>query len=318
MAVETSIALLFPGQGLLPKDIVTYYYKLRNINPEQVQQRINLAQETINKVHGTATFNISASLEDSNSPNYQDTAFVQPVVYTLSVLATELAQTTGTNTITPRFLAGHSLGEYSALTRAGVIDFEKGIGIVTHRGKFMAEDCQRTPTSLVSINGLTEEVVRRVCNQQGTIIAEIALINAPTLIVIGCLTDLIPEIETLAKEAGAKRTTTLVTAGAFHTHFMENAAIRLDRYLISNYIFRDPQAPIIPNLTGQPSQSGYVLRRYLIEGMVNPVQWAGTLATLVAEGVSTFIEAGPGTSLSTLNKINGISEDQSVNILNWN
>lgn len=172
MAQETSAALLFPGQGLPPKDIVTCYQKLNDIDPTHVQQRLGQAQDAINRIHGTAAFDISGALKDEQSPSYGQTAFVQPVVYTLSILTSEITDKRSVARIAPGFVAGHSLGEYSALTRAGVIGFEEGIDLVTYRGQVMEEACQKTKSVLLRISGLTEEVVRNICQSGNQRIAQ--------------------------------------------------------------------------------------------------------------------------------------------------
>ncbi len=314
MERDTSTALIFPGQGLPTKDILACYLKLNEINAKLVEQRVGLTQEAISRVHGTSAFNILSIIRDEASPDFKKTSFVQPIVYMLSMLTSEIANIKGVGRINPSFVAGHSLGEYSALTRARVISFEDGVNIVTARGRFMEETCQKTSSVLVSINGLTEKEVRGICQQENTTIAEVALINAPSLIVVGCLSKMSSDIERLAKNAGARRTNILQTAGAFHTSLMQEAAVNLDAELSGNQ-FKDPNIPVIPNLTGKPSNRGIALRHHLIESMVNPVKWSETLAKMQSLGVRNFGEVGPGTSLAVLNRINGISESQTINVL---
>src|SRR3989344_5689770 len=230
--VEQKSALLFPGQGLAPQEIVGCYQKLLRVSQYRTQNYIRRTQDALDEIHGTKTFDLRAALEDENSPNFGLTSFVQPVVYTLSVLTAEIADTKGSTRITPKMVAGHSLGEYSALTKAGVIPFREGVKIVAFRGLVMQLACLDEPSALVSINGLNEESVKdKVCQQTG---AEIALINAPTLIVVGGSKDGIADIEKLATEAGARRVSTLPTAGAFHTtRFMQKPSKELYEFLKS-------------------------------------------------------------------------------------
>lgn len=311
MIQETQTALIFPGQGLDPKDILSCYQKLQGYDTMLARERMVLTQEAINKAHGIDSLKVTAVLEDETSPFFQMTSFVQPAVYTLSVLVSEITDTKGIARIAPKYLAGHSLGEYSALTRAGVFSFEDGINIVTFRGKVMQEACEKTPTVLMSINGLLEEEVENICQQTK---AEIALINAPTLIVVGARRDAIPDIEQLAKEVGARRVTILQAAGAFHTSFMQEAASQLDQFIIK-YEFKDPQIPVIANLTGEPSNSGVALKNHLVEGMISSVRWAKSIQTMRDAGVGMFGEVGPGRSLGSLNRINGISDELTINVL---
>jgi len=304
-------ALLFPGQGLPPQDIIDCYHRLQTLDPIKVSKRIATAQKAINRLLGTASFSIAATLEDKDSPNFSMTSFVQPVVYTLSILTSEIAETKEHTRIDLSIVAGHSLGEYSALTQAKVLPFSKGIEIVTFRGNVMQEASEENLSLLISINGLDEEQVKEFSQQNG---AEIALINAPTLIIVGVSKEGVVDIEKLAKEAGARRVTILPTAGAFHTHFMQTAATKLDEFL-SKYDFSDPKVPVVPNLTGQPSNSGRALKNHLVESMTNPVRWTKSIQTMRNVGIQLFVECGPGKSLATLNRINGIPEDQTINIL---
>lgn len=307
---ERLAALICPGQGLSSQEIVAYYQKLLALDPILTRNRIGLAQEAINRIQGTVNFNITADLEDEAAPSFTRTAFVQPVVYALSVLASEI-MANGSTSLAPRFVAGHSLGEYAALTYSQVFSFEQGIDIVTLRGQAMQTACDIITSKLVSINGLSEEQVKDICKQTGT---EIALLNAPNLIVVGGASETVPDIEKLAKEAGARKVTTLPTAGAFHTRFMKEAAFCLDQFL-TVYEFQNPQIPVIANLTGQESNSAGALRNHLVESMVNPVRWVDVIQTMKNRGVQIFIESGPGKSLAQLNRLNGLSEDQTINIL---
>ncbi len=316
MTQETRAALLFPGQGLPSKDIVACYQRLNSIDSTHIQQRLGRAQDAINKVHGSAAFDINIALQDEKSPSFTQTSFVQPVVYTLSVLTSEITDAHGIARIAPSFVAGHSLGEYSALTRAKVFDFEQGVDLVTYRGLVMEEACQKTKSVLLRISGLAEDRVRELCQPGGTRIAEVALINAPTLIVVGCAAEAATEVDRLAKEAGARGATDLGTAGAFHTTFMEEAADKLDKKLFE-YDFKHPEIPVVTNFTGKPIYHSMQAQDHLIQGMINPVQWAKVLETLQTSGVTVFAEVGPGTSLAALNRINNIPEDRTINVLNW-
>lgn len=309
---EIPAAILFPGQGLPSKEIVSYYQLLTDINPDLTKKYLSLAQQALEKIHDGPVFNMTKALQDESSQDFQMTSFVQPVVYTLSVLAFEIMRPgLESRNIEPKVLAGHSLGEYSALTAAGVVPFEKGVEIVTFRGMVMQQVCDETPSKLVSIKGLTEDLIQKgVCQKS---LAMIALINAPDLIVVGCATEDLPTIEQLAKEASSQRVRTLDTAGAFHTHFMEEAARRLDGFLL-DYQFTDPEYPIVANLTGDISRSGTALRNHLFESMTSPVRWAKSLQTIKEGGIQLFVESGPGSSMTDLNALNGIPREQTVNI----
>lgn len=313
-AEETPAAVFFPGQGLPPKDICSYYKLLSDINPNLVQNRLSLAQQTMDDTLRNSGFDIQKSLSDENSPDFKDTSFVQPVVYSLSVLAYEIMRPRfQERSIVPKVMAGHSLGEYSAITAAGAISFEEGIKIVSFRGKVMQEDCDKNPSRLIIIRELREDqILERLCQSQSSYCA-IALINAPNLIVVGCAQSSVEEVVDLATKAGGQRVQKLDTAGAFHTRFMEEGAGKLDVFL-GNYQFVDPDPPVIPNLIGVVSKSGAALRNNLPASMINPVRWDRTIQTTRELGTKFYVEAGPGSSMRALNVANGIPLEQSVDI----
>ncbi|MBI2039865.1 ACP S-malonyltransferase [Candidatus Microgenomates bacterium] len=314
-SLEIPAAILFPGQGLPPKEICSYYQLLTELNPALTTRYLSLAQQALEKISGSPSFNIETALKDASSPDFRKTSFVQPVVYSLSVLAYEIMRPRlRERNIIPDVMAGHSLGEYSAMTAAGVFPFEEGIEIVTYRGKVMQEACDENESSLTSISGLNLETVRdEICFQTG---AEIALVNAPDLIVVGSRPDQIPKIKAVADQIAGQsvRVVTLETAGAFHTPFMIPAAVNLARFL-ANYEFTDPQYRFVNNYTGGLVESGVTLRDHSSESMTRPVWWAKSLQTMKELGSKTFLESGPGVSLKQINKRNGIGEDQTKNIV---
>lgn len=300
-------AVLFPGQGLSPQEIIGFFNKLDNLNSDIVRRQLSLAQDVINQVHGSLEFSLLSSLADEKSPSFERTAFVQPLVYSLSVISYEITHQN------PDFVAGHSLGEYAAITVAEVVEGEEGINLVVHRGKFMQEACDQTPSRLVSVQGLTLEAIQNILQQDDTRFAEVALINTPDIIVVGCAAELVPEVEQLTKSAGASKTTRLNTAGAFHTSFMADVVAKLELVMPQ---FKQPKIPLVPNLTGELVEDGQFSKDLLLKALTNPVQWAKGLYTLRTSGVQNFYEAGPGRSLKSLNRLNGFSRDQTRNVVN--
>lgn len=312
METEQKTAFIFPGQGLTGKEIISYYQRLVSINELAVKKRLSQTQEVVNKIHGSSVFDINQALEDKDSSLFKDTSFIQPIVYTLSILSSEVNHFKIINEESVLFVAGHSLGEYAALTETGVFPFEKGLEITTLRGQAMQEAALDNPSALISILGLSEEEIKTLCHKTG---AEISLLNAPKLVVVGSNTKAIPDIESLSKEMGAKRVTRLETAAAFHTSFMTKAAFdRLDPFL-KEINFADALINIVSNLTGRPTRSGYAIKNHLVESMVNPVRWADGIQFMKNAGVENFIEVGPGTSLTSLNAFNEIPKGQTKNIL---
>lgn len=300
-------ALLFPGQGLSPKDIIEFYTKLNSLDPNSIGKRISQAQEALNKIHGTLEFDIIHTLRNKSSSEFQKTAFIQPVVYVLSIAAYELSK----YKLHPSFVAGHSLGEYSAITASGVIEPEEGLEIVTYRGSFMQDAGNRNNCKLVSLQGIKIEQAIKICESG---LSEIALINGPELVVVGCDKSNIPLIEEMAKAAGAKRTITLQTSGAFHTSYMQEVVTKLEQ-IFSRYKFRKVQIPVIANIDGEIVESGVYPIDNLLKSLTNPVQWAKSQNKLKQIGVDEFIEVGPSNSLQSLARLNGIPKDQFKSVL---
>lgn len=309
-------ACLFPGQGLPADDIIGFHSKLKGIDPQITSRKIAQAQEALNKVHGSSEFNVLGLFADPASPSFKKTSFVQPVIYALSMTAYDLAR--DHHLLNPAVVAGHSLGEYAAITAAGAITYEEGLDLVTHRGLFMQDACDKNPSTLVLLMGASLETAEKVCSQSGRGVcpegsAQTALINAPDMIVVGCAEKSVPAVEQLAKLAGAKKTLSLNTAGAFHTLYMQEAADNLAK-LLSAYYLQEIKIPVVANLSGAIIEEGKYPAANLVNSMTKPVQWSHTAFTLrlIAD---KFIEAGPGNSLQVLNGRNGISKEQTANVL---
>lgn len=308
-------ALFAPGQGLRPTDISAYYTNLLSHNRDLVEQRLQHAQEAICEAHGYGDYNIMDVVANGDSPEYKKTSIVQPLVYTASVLAHEIARQKGvTYEKNSTGVAGHSLGEYSALTFAGVFPFETGIWIVANRGKCMQDAADAVTTKLLSVTRLHYDEVRELCQKTQT---QVSLVNSPELIVVGGTEhDLANFTEELNQSFAGRRvrTTMLETAAAFHTRYMEGAAGRLDE-LMRPIHFNNPQVVAISNLTGEVSPSGTAWKNHLIESMYNPVRWDKVVDSFARAGVVDFREVGPGNSLASLNRANGIDPEKTQNIL---
>ena len=296
-------ALLFPGQGLPAEDIFNYYGAINDVSDGAVKRYLKEVEEISN-------IPLVSILENKDGSPLQSTAFMQPVVYALSMAAFGLVRQRDEIAQQTRFVAGHSLGEYAAITAAGVISFEDGMKIVTKRGELMEKACQMRPSRHISILGLDKTQVETVCEQTGT---RINLLNAPTNIVIGCSAERVEEITEIIKPRGARRVATLGTAGAFHDpNFMSEAAEGLGEFL-RDFEFKDPQYDVVANITGRPSRSGRSLKAHAVESMVNPVQWADSIQFMNREGV-IFYEIGPGNFMRALNRQNDVPSEKTKDI----
>ena len=308
MSVERRQALLFPGQGISPQEIVSFHSDLREINERKVRETLRLAEDTLNEVFGYKAFSLHESLEDPDSNNFEQTSFTQLLIHSLSSAGTQIFR----GDLDPEFVIGHSLGEYGAITFADVITKEEGMKIVAHRGKYMQEACEVSPSRLVAIVGLSKEKIEDIYRKTQGI--EVALINSDDLIVIGCNVEQTEDVRKLAEEQKAIKTFVLNTPGAFHTSRMAGAASELQK-VFDGIDFKDPKTIVVLNLTGEQAMGGNHIKRSLVKSMMNPVQWALTLDVLKGAGTNEFIETGPGNSLAILNRRNGIDRSMTRNIL---
>ena len=190
--------------------------------------------------------------------------------------------------------AGLSLGEFTALAAAGVMTFEDGLKVVRQRGQFMQEACEVTKGSMAAIIGLDEAQTREVCAQAGV---ELANLNCPGQIVISGPADKMVQACELAKAKGAKRVLPLSVAGAYHSALMASAQPKLQAALQPVHI-EPPTVPVISNVTAQPHGTPAEIRQRLVEQVTSSVRWEKSMRYLLSQGVTRFIELGPGTALS--------------------
>lgn len=299
-------ALLFPGQGQNPRGIVEFREGLSKLSPQITQDWLNKVQKELDAMHGPERYRVAC---DEDSPDFDRTEFVQPLIYGLCMAAFDTAKPY----LNYQYVAGHSLGEYSALVAAGVVNAQDGLEIVTCRGKLMQEAGDKIPSRLISLPGADLHLARRLCASG---IAEIALINAPHLIIVGCPENAVKEVVSLAASLGVTRTRTLNTSAAFHTSSMKEAAAYLKGVLYQRgKCFEEIKTPIVANLSGKTVASGFYPVDNLVESMKKPVKWMQTMATLKKLGVGRYVEMGLGKSLQAIGKYNGIPEDRFINIL---
>jgi len=194
--------------------------------------------------------------------------------------------------------AGLSLGEFTALVAAGACSFEDGLRVVQLRGGYMQDACNSTCGGMVSVIGLEEEAVARICRETDV---DIANLNCPGQIVISGILENIEKAIELAKIRGAKRVIPLQVAGAYHSRLMQDAREKVAA-AIGKLSLCDPRVPIVSNVTARPSRSTNELRELLIQQVTSPVRWSESMQWLVAEGFTHFIELGPGGVLSSLMK----------------
>ncbi len=200
----------------------------------------------------------------------------------------------------PLFVAGHSLGEYSALVAAGALTFPDALRLVAERGRLMqqAGDALDRPTGMAAILGLEDNALREVCDQAGV---DVANLNAPGQVVISGPLDALEVAGKLAKERGARRVMPLQVSASFHSRWMRPMSEGFAR-TIAETPFQDPHTTVVANVTALPAPTAAEIRKLLVEQTYSPVRWVESVQYMAAEGASTFVEIGPGRVLSGLVK----------------
>jgi [acyl-carrier-protein] S-malonyltransferase len=283
----TKTAFIFPGQGSqavgMGKDLFDNFPAARAVFQE--------ADESLG-------FSLSEMCFAGNEADLQLTANTQPAILTTSVAAFRAMEAEGFSM--PDFVAGHSLGEYSALVAAGALDFSDAVKIVRKRGTYMQEAVPVGVGAMAAILGLPLETVQIACEEaaQGDVCSP-ANINSPAQVVIAGNSEAIDRAIELLKTRGAKRAIKLNVSAPFHCDLMFAAQERLEKDL-AEIDFRDLKFPIIENVTAEANTRGERVRKALTEQVSSPVLWAQSIENLINEDVKTFVEVGAGKVLSGL------------------
>jgi len=288
--LETSskpkVAHVFPGQG---SQSVGMGYKL--------YQSSHKVREVFEEADEALKFPISRLCFDGPEEELRQTINAQPAIMLVSVACLRAASELN-NTMKPAFVAGHSLGEYTALVAANVLRFTDAIKLVRERGRLMQEAGQIKPGGMAAVIGLDEAALREICRESG---AEIANFNCSGQIVISGSKEAIARAAELAKARGARRVVPLQVSGAFHSALMQPTVEGMAQ-AISQIKFNTPEVPIVVNSTAQPVTTAEAVKEELLRQLCHCVQWQPSVEYMLGEGVSTFIEIGPGQVLSGLIK----------------
>ncbi len=283
---EQALAWLFPGQGAqevgMGRDLFDASPPARDLF------------ETANSVLG---YSISELCFEGPSERLQQTSFAQPALFTVSLACLAAARALGDPAeAQTTYMAGHSLGEYTALVAADALGFEEGLRLVAERGRIMQEAAEQSSGAMAAIIGLDEAAVTAICGETG---AEVCNLNAPGQIVIGGAVEAVTGAMTLALERGARRGIRLNVSGAFHTALMKPAAEGMAR-AVAKATLSNPRVPIIANTTAEPLDTAEALRDELVQQLTQPVRWQQSIEALRARGVTSVIEFGPGRVLTGL------------------
>jgi len=295
MSGEGKVAYVFPGQGA---QWVGMAKELYSSSPQ--------AKAIFDEADSTLGFSLSQLCFEGPEDILRQTINAQPAILTVSIAYLKDTQQLQE---TPSFVAGHSLGEYTALVAAQVLDFASAVYLARERGRLMQEAGEKKPGSMAAVIGLDEASLNEICQQSG---AQIANINSPVQIAISGSLETLSQAIKLAEAKGAKRVIPLQVSGAFHTHLMQPAVQEMSQ-VISKLTFRDPVIPIVANTTARPITTAEAIKTELLDQLCHSVQWQRSVEYMIEMGVSTFIEIGPGQVLTGLIKrIN--KEVQTLNI----
>lgn len=277
-------AFVFPGQGAqfsgMGKDLYDNYTQ---------------AQAMMQKANDILGFAITDIMFEGSDEDLKQTRVTQPAIYLHSVISAQLM-----TTYQPNMVAGHSLGEFSALVAAGALSWEDALKLVSERALAMQEACEIQPGTMAAVLGLADDKVAEVCDSINDIVVA-ANFNCPGQVVIsGSLTGIDTACKTL-KDAGAKRALKLPVGGAFHSPLMQPAAERLQKAILAT-TFHTPQCPVYQNVSAKAETDKNIIQQQLLQQLTSPVRWTQSIQQMIADGAKEFYEFGPGDVLKGLIK----------------
>ena len=277
-------AYVFPGQGAQFSGM-----------GKDVYESSNSARQMFDKANEILGFDITKVMFEGSEEALKQTNVTQPAIFLHSVI---LASTI--DSFKPDMVAGHSLGEFSALVAAGALSFEDGLKLVSQRADAMQRACELNSSTMAAILNLEDKVVEDICaGINGVVVA--ANYNCPGQLVISGSIEAVTAACEQLKAAGAKRALILPVGGAFHSPLMEPAREELAK-AIENTTFSTPKCPIYQNVNAQPSSDVETIKANLIAQLTAPVRWAQSVQNMVADGATKFVECGPGKVLQGLVK----------------
>lgn len=276
-------AFVFPGQGAqftgMGKDLYEAY---------------PMAKDLFEQANDILGFRITDIMFDGDAAELKQTRVTQPAVFLHSVIASHVM-----TIAEPNMVAGHSLGEYSALVSCGCLEFEDALKLVSKRAAAMQRACEQQPSTMAAILGMEDARVDELCQQISGDVVVAANFNCPGQVVISGSLRGVERACELLKEKGAKRAIGLQVGGAFHSPLMQPAAEELQEAILST-TFHVPHCPIYQNVNAYPQQDPEAIRQNLLLQLTAPVRWTQTIRNMIVDGATEFYEYGPGDVLKGL------------------
>ena len=276
-------AYIFPGQGSQFPGMGKDLYETSPV-----------AKELFDKANDILGFNITKLMFEGSEEDLKATKVTQPCVFLHSVISVLALG----GDFSPEVTAGHSLGEFSALTAAGALNFEDGLRLVAKRAEAMQKCCESQVSSMAAVLGLEDSVIEQACQKvtsEGDIVVA-ANYNCPGQVVISGTESGVDKASKLLEEAGAKRVVKLQVSGAFHSPLMEPAKVELEKAIAATE-FHTPKCPVFQNVDALAQTDSEVIKANLIKQLTSPVRWTKTIQNIIAKGVTEFVECGPGNVL---------------------
>lgn len=275
-------AYMFPGQGSQFPGMAKDLYESNAT-----------ARELFDRANEILGFNITEIMFNGTADELKQTRVTQPAIFLHSVILAKCSPD-----FKPDMVAGHSLGEFSALTAAGALDFEDGLRLVSIRAHAMQKACEANPGTMAAILALSTDKVEAICAEVDGVVVP-ANYNCDGQIVISGSVEAVTEASEKMKAAGARRALILPVGGAFHSPLMQLAADELAAG-IESVKFNEPVCPVYQNVTAIPTTDPQEIKKNLLAQLTAPVKWTQTVMNMVADGASDFIEVGPGKVLQGL------------------
>lgn len=283
-------AYIFPGQGSQFPGMAKELYETNST-----------AREMLERANEILGFRITDIMFEGTAEDLKQTKVTQPAIFLHSVVLAKCLPE-----FKPEMVAGHSLGEFSALVAAGAMDFEEGLKLVSIRAQAMQKACEMNPGAMAAVLMLDAETIERICEEtEGIVVA--ANYNCEGQVVISGEKTAVETACVRLKEAGARRALPLPVGGAFHSPLMEPARAELAEG-IEKAVFKTPICPVYQNVTAQPSTDPTEIKANLLSQLTSPVLWTQSVQNMIADGADTFIELGPSKVLQGL--VAKIAKDQ--------